>query len=132
MADNAPIAIDDGESTPVTHTMSPKGIYGDLAKYHNLATSYVEGREQLSLQSKEAGKSAVRRVETVLHIPRVLDETINGVSQKRVADYMQVRTTYLVPTSWEEQDIENGRVMNSNLCVATAVANAVDKGEFVY
>lgn len=109
MANNAIIAVDDGETTPVSHSFSPKGIYGDIAKYQNLATAFLEGREALSLTLKDGSK--VQRAETVLHLPRVLDETINGVTVSRVADFATVRITGLFPPSWEEQDRKNARVM---------------------
>jgi hypothetical protein len=130
MADNAIIAVNDGESTPVTHSFSPKGIYGEIAKYQNLATSFLEGRETLTVSLKDGGK--VQRGETVLHLPRVLDETVNGVTVSRVADFATIRITGLFPPTWEEQDRKNGRVMASNLLLNAIVAAAFDNGEFVY
>jgi cysteine synthase len=62
----------------------------------------------------------------------VLDETINGVTVSRVADYATLRMTAIVPKTWEEQDAKNVRVMGSNLLLTDPVADAIDKGEFVW
>jgi hypothetical protein len=40
--------------------------------------------------------------------------------------------TAIVPKTWEEQDAKNVRVMGSNLLLTDPVADAIDKGEFVW
>jgi hypothetical protein len=130
MADNAPLVIADGESTPVSHTLSPRGISGDTAKYQNYAVTFAEGRETATI--KVAEPKGLSKTEIVLLVPRVLDETINGVTVSRVADYATLRMTAIVPKTWEEQDAKNVRVMGSNLLLTDPVADAIDKGEFVW
>jgi hypothetical protein len=130
MADNAPLTVADGESTPVDHVLSPRGVAGDMAKYQNYAVTFAEGRETATI--KVAEPKGLYKTETVLVVPRVLDETINGVTVSRVADFATIRTTCIVPKTWEEQDAKNVRVMGSNLLLTTPVANAIDKGEFVW
>jgi hypothetical protein len=130
MADNAPLTIDDGESTPVSHVLSPRGISGDTAKYQNYAVTFPEGRETATLRATEP--KGLQKTETVLTVPRVLDETINGVTVSRVADYATIRTTVIIPKTWEESDAKNVRVMGSNLLLTDPVADAIDKGEFVW
>lgn len=130
MADNVPLVVDDGESTPVSHSFSPRGVSGELAKYQNYAVNFSEGRETATLKVSEP--KGLQKAEIVLLVPRVLDETINGVTVSRVADYATIRTTCIIPKTWEEQSAKNVRVMGSNLLLTDPVADAIDKGEFVW
>jgi hypothetical protein len=130
MADNVPLVVADGESTPVSHTFSPRGVSGDTAKYQNYAVTFAEGRETATL--KVAEPKGLQKTEIVLLVPRVLDETINGVTVSRVADYGTFRVTCIVPKTWDEQDAKNLRVMGSNVLLVGPVADAIDKGEFVW
>jgi hypothetical protein len=130
MADNVPLVVADGESTPVSHTLSPRGVSGDTAKYQNYAVTFAEGRETATL--KVAEPKGLQKTEIVLLVPRVLDETINGVTVSRVADYATIRTTAIIPKTWDEQAAKNVRVMGSNMLLVDPVADAIDKGEFVW
>lgn len=130
MAANAIITLPDGEATPVDHDFSPIGIFGEIAKYQNLASTYAAGRETVQFSMKET--SSLRKVVATMAVPRVLDETINGVTVSRVADFMQVKLEFLVPRTWAESDIKNGRMMANALTDATAISNAVDIGEYVW
>lgn len=130
MPANGTITVEDGESTPVDHVFSPMSVRGSEASYANFATAFVDGRETVRLN--QSMKTKIREVTTALVVPRVLSESINGVTVDRVADYMTVKVSYLVPKTWDEQDIENGRVMASNLGINAIVAAAVDRGEGVW
>jgi hypothetical protein len=130
MADNVPLVVADGESTPVDHTFSPRGITGDTAKYVNYAVTFADGRETVSMKLSEP--KGLQKTELVLIVPRVLDETINGVTVSRVADYATVRVSAIVPKTWDTADIKNVRVMSSNLLLESPVADAIEKGEHVW
>lgn len=127
MPANAPIVINDGESTPVAHTMSPMDKVAGKSTYANLATAFVDGRETVSLAM--GIKPKLREVVATLHIPRVLDETINGVTVSRVADFATLKVVGLLPKTWEEADLKNVRVLGSNLLLNAIVSAAFDRGE---
>jgi hypothetical protein len=130
MPANGTIVLADGESTPVDHTFSPMRVRGDEASYANLSTTFVDGRETLRLNS--VVKPKLREVTTTLIVPRVLSESINGVTVDRVADFMTVKCVALVPKTWDEADITNGRVLAANALQNAIVVAAVDRGEGVW
>ena len=131
MASMAPIILTDGETTPVDHTFTPISKVGNLVQYQNLAESYAAGRESLVTRFDPQVRG-LRKVVLTLKAPRVLDETINGVTVSRVADFCQIKVEALVPLTWTEQEIKNVRVMAQDLMGETMTAKAIDTGEYVY
>lgn len=130
MADNAPIVIADGESTPVDHTFDPNGSENGAFQYANFDVAFVDGRESLSL--KHSRKAKLREFVGTLIVPRVLDESINGVTVSRVADFATLKVIGLFPTTWEEQDLKNVRVLGSNMLLDAIPADMIDRGEIVW
>lgn len=130
MAANAPIVINDGQSTPVAHTFSGIKIDGNVALYDNRAEVFSAGRETLALRMKSNDR--IRTTTATLKVPRVVEETINGVTVKKVADYMTIKVELLTPTTWASDDVQDGRVMTSNLLIHAVPAAMADDGEFVW
>lgn len=130
MAANAPIALNDAETTPVVHTFSGVSIVGDTAMYANRVLAFVGGRETLMLRLRQNG--TVRTVSSVLKIPVVIDETINGVAVPRIRDFATIRTEVIIPLTWGAQATKNATKMNSNLLINTVHRAMSEEGEQVW
>lgn len=131
MASNAPIVVNDGVTpTPVAHSFSGDGIYGDQAKYSNRAEAFVGGRETLNLRMK--ANANVRTTVVTLKCPRVIEETINGVAVKRVVDFMTMKADIMVPIAWTKLQASERRPLLANLVSHAVVAAMADDGEFVW
>jgi hypothetical protein len=130
MPENGTIVVEDGKSTPEDHTFSPVSVKGDIASYANFDESFVDGRETLRLA--QAMKARLREVILTTIVPRVLSESINGVTVDRVADFATFKTTCLLPKTWDEADIKDVRVMHANALNDAIVLAAVDRGEGVW
>lgn len=131
MAANAPIVINDSTTpTPVAHTFTGTSVDGDTATYTNRAETFVGGRETLTLRRKVS--PSVRTVSVSIKLPRVISEVLNGVTVKRVADFAQLKTEFLIPISWESTltGAQMGLIGNA---VSHAVVQALVKDdEFVW
>lgn len=130
MAANATITLADGKSTPENHAFDPVRIQGDVAMYANFSESYSDGRE--TLQFSLGGRSGLRKVSVKTHFPRVVDETVNGVTVSRKVDWIDIITTVFVPSTWDKDDITDARVIHSNALQNALVLDAVDEGKFVW
>lgn len=131
MAANAPIVLLDGTTpTAVSHTFTGNSVDGNIATYTNRAENFVKGRETLSLRRKVTPN--VRTCSANIMIPRIITEVLNGVSVKRVADYLQGEIKFIVPNTWETTMIAPCLNLYSNL-IANAVFQALIKDdEFVW
>jgi len=132
MANNAAIAVPDGESTPVTHTFSPIRINPKTGKaeYDNRAQTYANGREALSIGMVSGSK--VRTIDVVVKIPKVVTETINGVAVPKVVSYATHKITSIVPLDWSDQERKNARVVGNGIGNHATVAAMIEAGEFVW
>jgi hypothetical protein len=79
---------------------------------------------------KESAKLRVVKVNLVR--PRAVTETVNGVVNTKMADFMSVGITLNVPTTWASADIKDTRVMASNLLLDALVLAMTDQGAFVW
>lgn len=130
MASNAPIAVQDGQSTPVTHTFSGIKIAGDVAYYDNRAEQVSNARETLELKMNVGPK--VRTVKVQLRVPRAVDETVNGVTVKTVKDFATLKCDLLVPLAWSVAAAKDARVLMKNLLAHAVIEAMSDTGEFVW
>lgn len=76
------IAVNDRESTPVTHTFVPRGSKGDGVQLFVNSSGVPIGDEKLTVSLRESG--ARTRVRIVLTDPVTVTETINGVDRVQV------------------------------------------------
>jgi hypothetical protein len=130
MADNATIAVSDGESTPVVHSFNPQKIDGKKAFYQNKEADIASGRESLTVSLSSSPK--VRTVAIDLRVPKVVMETINGVNVYKIDSYATCKAQILVPIDWTAQECKNARTLLSNLLKASAIGLMSDENEFVW
>jgi len=131
MAANAPIVLNDGTTpTPVAHTFSGVSVDKNVAIYTNRAETFVVGRETLTLRRKSTPR--VRTCIANIQVPRIITEVLNGVSVKRVADYLQGEIKFIVPATWETTDIAPRLALLSNLISNPVFQVLVKDDEFVW
>lgn len=130
MADNATITVNDGASTPVAHAFSPTRIVGDVASYQNKVADAVVGRESLAVRLSSS--KAVRTTKIDLRVPRLVEETINGVATYRVNGFLTAKADVIVPLDFTADEAKNGRIMLSNLLAHATIGLMVDENEFVW
>lgn len=131
MAANAPIVINDGVTpTAVAHTFSGTGIDGTTATYTNRAEPFVSGRESLTLRKKATPR--VRTCTVNITVPRVISEVLNGVTVKRVADFLQMEAKFIVPVSWESTQISPNLALLANAINGAVFTALVTDDEFVW
>jgi hypothetical protein len=139
MAAIAPIAVNDGQATPVTHTYNPVQT-GDLATFKRNGDTAVPvvGFESVVLSLKEANGSseAVNRAKVTLRIP-VLETPTGGtpsgyVAPPRVAYFMMATLEFILPnrsTAGQRKDL---RYLAGNLLTNSQVIALIDTLERPY
>lgn len=128
MAQNAPITVSDGT---VNHVFSPTGIKeGRIATYANMVESMIAGRETLVISHKDG--STIREVVLTTRVPKVVTETVDGVARKKVENFGSVSTKYLIPPTWEPEDIAKLRVIHAATQGATTVVDLTEDNAFVW
>lgn len=130
MASNATITVNDGASSPVAHAFDPVRIDGDVASYQNKVADSVSGRETLALRLS-ASKN-VRTSKVDLRVPKVVEETINGVTTYKVMGFATAKADILIPLDWTAAEAKNARIMLSNLLAHATVGLMVDEHEFTW
>lgn len=140
MAAIAPIAVNDGQVVPVTHTFNPIQSV-DPATYSRNGDGSVPvvGQEQVLLSLKPGDKTkseAVNRTKITLRIP-VLETPTGGsssgyVAPPRVAYYLQVNVEALLPNRCTAAQRKDARVMTSNLLLNPQVVALIDTLERPY
>lgn len=124
------IIVADGEVTPVNHTYSPMRIENNRAFTKELDVVASVDRETFEFEASDMAK--VRKVVTILRVPKVVDETVNGVTVSKEQSFGIVKVETLVPYEWTAQEAKNLRVLSANLQVSDHVADLVDLSEFVW
>lgn len=130
MASNATITVADGAVSPVDHDFDPVRIEGDVASYQNKVASTVSGRETLSLRL--GASKAVRTTRVDLRIPKVVEETINGVTVYTAKGFATAKAEILIPLDWSAAEAKNARILLSNTLAHATVGLMVDEHEFVW
>jgi hypothetical protein len=131
MAENASIAIYDGESTPVERTYNPTGIENGVASYQDYSTeTFPPGQGTLSISMSKKG--VVRRVPITSRLNRVVTKTVDGVDFEVVADYCIVKTEVLVPETWPVALTHNAVALHKNLLDTDVVQGYTERGEKVW
>lgn len=140
MAAIAPIAVNDGQGTPVTHTFNPIQSVDPATYSRNGDTAVpVVGQEQILLSLKSADKAssdAVNRAKITLRVP-VLETPSGGsssgyVAPPRVAYYLQVNVEALLPNRCTAAQRKDIRVMMANLLANAQVVSLIDTLERPY
>lgn len=139
MAAIAPIAIQDGQATPVTHTFNP--IATTPATYHRNGLTGVPtvGEEEILVSlSRKPGSAAesINKARITIKVP-VLETTAGGTvagyeAPPRVAYFVQANLEVMLPNRSTEAQRKDLRVMLKNLLSDTQVVNVIDKLELPY
>lgn len=130
MASNAQIQLTDGLASPATHTFSPAGVIGEVARYQNAAETLLQGREILTV-SRSVGKKT-RDPSFGLYMPYVVDETMNSVTNRKVASFASIKVVAHVPFDWTPTMTKNLRVMAANAMLHATLVALMDQDEFVW
>lgn len=139
MAAIAPIAVQDGQGTPVTHTYNPVQT-GDVATYKRNGDTAVPvvGFESVMLSLKEANGSSesVNRAKVTLRIP-VLETPDGGtpsgyVAPPRVAYFMQATLEFLLPNRSTAVQRKDLRVLAADLLTDSQVISLIETLERPY
>lgn len=139
MAAIAPIAIQDGQATPVTHTFNPVQTVPPTYSRNGVAGTPTVGEEQLmlSIARKTGGAAdAINKARLTIKVP-VLETLAGGTvagyeAPPRVAYYLQANLEFLLPARSTEAQRKDLRVLLKNLCLDTQAVNLVDKLEAPY
>lgn len=139
MAAIAPIAIQDGQGTPVTHTYNPVQTADPATYLRNGDTSVpVVGFEQIMLSLKNGANTseAITRAKVTLRIP-VLETPSGGapsgyVAPPKVAYYLQANIDFLLPNRSTAAQRKDLRVLLADLLGETQIATMVEAMERPY
>lgn len=135
----APIAIVDGQSTPVTHTFNPVQSVDPATFKRNGDTAVpVVGQEQVLLSLKVGNNSSdsVNRARVTLRIP-VLETPGGGtpsgyVAPPKVAYYLQATVDMFLPNRCTAAQRKDLRILMSNLLLNSQVVGLIDTMERPY
>lgn len=141
MASNANIAVNDGESTPVTRTYNPSGFKdgGVIALYEDRTSGVPAGYGRLTLSRPKEPQDKVNgsyKCSISLFLPKM--ETVSGSSESgfvpapRVAFEHVGKVEFWLPVRGGTQDRKNLRTLLLNLLNSSTVTKLVDDIEFVW
>lgn len=128
MPQNATITVNDGKSTPTSHSFEPADVSSTYASYTNFAEDHPPGRETLKLTKATKSGGKIREVTLTLIVPNVV--TINGV--ETVQDFRSYIVRCLMPTSATETVLDSDTGMLANILNDTLVKKVVERGEWVW
>lgn len=116
------LAINDRETTPVTHTFEPNGFAAAGVWKLKEGTGVPFGENSLTL-SRRLTANGLYRPRMVLAMPTVVNETINGVTVPSIARtaYVTVEATFDGKSTEQERDNAIGLAMNALASSATLV-----------
>lgn len=131
MPSNAPIAVQDGASTPVTHTFNPSKIDSNgVATFQERVSGVPVGFPTITWSVRapvNGSTSATYKVTGRLTQPKVITTTDTSGKSVTSVDYQNLGSIELVfnerSTKQERTDL---RVMLSNLLKNAAIVSAVD------
>lgn len=128
MPANAAITINDGKTTPESHTFDPSDLNGTLASYTNFALSFPPGRETLRISRASKSSGKVREITMTIVIPKVV--TTDGIDS--VQDYRTYIVRCLMPASTPEADIDSDLGLVRNALSNANVDKVVSRGEWLW
>lgn len=122
------IAINDGKTTPVTHTFQPVGVGNGVAEWAEpSADGALTKRNTLTYTQKLPGRGRTTVLEqTEMVIPYVVQEVVGGVTRDVVHSNVRVITQVVSHPEVPKAFCKDARVLNANLQINTDVASAMD------
>lgn len=128
MAQNASFTVSDGTNN---HVFSPTGIKdGRIATYANMAEVLISGRETMVLSQKD-GKT-VREIVLTTRVPTVVEETVNGVTRRKVDSFGSMSSRALVPVDWSSDQVEVLRKIHAAALASAPYVDAAEDAVFVW
>lgn len=138
MAAIAPISVNDGQATPVSHVFNPVGMEPATYKRNSDTSVPVIGQEELVLDLKQTNKASegVAKARVSLAIP-VLESPSGGtgsgyVAPPKVAFILRSVTEYFLPNRSTGAQRKDLRVLTGNLQANSQVVSMVDTLEKPY
>lgn len=128
MSQIAQIAIQDGKTTPVTHTFNPISSSPSAYYRESVASLALVGQGTLDLRMRE--ESSVIRVNCVMSLPAL--ESASGANSAgytagpKVAYSHTVKVEFLLPKRGDAAQRKDLRVMLQNLLANTQVIDLVE------
>jgi hypothetical protein len=132
MPNLANVVLTDRKATPVAHTFTPQGITPAGVATVIESSGVPVGNSKLSVSHRVAPASGKHKTELKLAIPVVVNETINGVTNPRVARtaYADVTFTFEATSTTAERNDLVGMLESAlkpaNLLVNGTVVNLED------
>lgn len=132
----AAITINDGATTPVSHTFAPIDVrdgVGELAERR--ASGSMIGENKLGLSTRRVSASKRDKSEVRLAIPKVVTETINGVAVDKVVgtSYVRILADWDPNHTPDERTSLKGLVRNAMAATGQDLVDKVFRGvERVY
>lgn len=121
MANAIDIVINDGQSTPVAHTLTVSKTSDSQAVYYGPGLTLI-GREQLVITRREPTATVAGKVNFKLTQP--IEKTVNGVTTVDFQDLASL--DFVMAPRSEKQHRKNLRVLMKNLLDNATVAQVVD------
>lgn len=125
----AAIAIDDGASTPVTHTFSPQTTDGRSALLLNRTSVLPRGMEQLTTDVRLA-QSATGANKVTLKLVLPVVQSVNGINT--VVRQSQVTVVFDLSQDSTAQERKDIRVLMANLLANASVVSMIGNIEPQY
>jgi hypothetical protein len=135
MAAIAPITVDDGQATPVSHVFNPIQVSPATYRENGVAGTPNVGENEVILTLKGQSQT-INKVVVTLRVPIL--ETLAGSTPggyeapPKVAYYLQANLEFLLPVRSTSEQRKNLRVLAKNLLTNTQVLSAVDTLEKPY
>ncbi|DAD52077.1 TPA_asm: coat protein [ssRNA phage Gerhypos.2_19] len=128
------IVINDGASTPVSHTFSPVKIDGDVATWADRSSGVPTKYWTLSASNRDpsGGNGQVNREQFSIAIPVVADGTDPSVKAGTILRVWRFDGTVLIPASSTLQERKDGYAILKNYLASAAVQSMLQDLEHVY
>lgn len=126
----APIAIQDGQATPVTHTFNPVASDPDAIYREAIAGLSLIGQGSINLRFLTSSNAQLQKVRIELVIPSL--EVASGqnsqgytAAPKKAYDE-KITMDFFLPSRGTSTSRKNLRVLTANLLANTQVVDAID------
>lgn len=127
MPNAANIAINDGETVPVSHTFVPSKVSDLITTFYGPGLS-LSGRESLVITRREPTATVAGKVNLKVVLPT--EATVDGAIVVTEQELISIDLV-LSPKS-VKQKRKNARVLASNLLLNSIVASVVDDFDGIY
>lgn len=131
MPSMAQLTILDGASTPVSHVYVPVGVNDGVGEFgERRASGSLIGETKVGASTRRVSSSKRDKSEIRFAIPKVVTETINGVSVDKVigTSYIRVLADWDPNHTADERTAVKGTVRNALAATGQAFIDTVFRG----